>query len=554
MHAWARWALLAVVCALSASVAAPARADFPRECTPAYLALFDPRLDDVPYDCVERLRVPVRVRSGDRFIRIIHDSSVDWAAGEAELARFDQGVRAAADAIGRLGDVDLMNVTVLLADDFSPPEGEVRFSDIAAQARLGDPSECHVIVYLVGAAPQYAASDVAHEIFHCVQDATLSEAQMSSGSAGLGGGGDWWIEGSAEWFAILALPDDGRLTARVEAFDTQSPTTPLNNMAYGAVVFFMWLGADASPPYVMNFLRRMAPSNDETAQRAAMGAALARERWLDFSQAYLDRAITDPRGGRLALNPADGEIWEWSATQTRTVSLTPFLIHRGVIAFQCGRWGARVTPGAMHRARPEEGDAWGALPASIDTTSGSGGAFRFAAVNATAADATLSVRGTMEAGCGDCAGVRTTDACVVGIWQLTGGGPAEWMRRHGVAGNFSTGNQIVQFRADGTFITSVARAEMEIERDRAQTEGHAETQAAGRWSTSGGRLNLCADMQTRTGRVTTTSPDGRFTRPAGDMPPGTTSERYSCAGGRLDTEREIPGMSSMPFNYSRIGE
>lgn len=529
---------------MTASVTQSARADLPVECTPAYLAIFDERLEDVPFDCVERLRVAVPVRSSDRVIRIIHDSSVDWAAGEADLARIDRGVRAAADAIPALGDVDLMNTTILLADDFPPPEGDTRFSDIAAQTRPGDPEECHIIVYLVGADPAYIASDVAHEIFHCIQDANLSDLQMSSGSVGTGGGGDWWLEGSADWFAMLALPERGRLDSRIAAFDEYSPTQPLNEMAYASVVFFLWLGGDASPPAVMTLLSGMAESADVPAQRRAMASALPQERWLSFAQAYLDRRISDPRGVPIGVNPAEGEIWEWSATQTRTASLTPFVLHRGVVSFECGRWRTNVSPGAMHRARPEDGGEWAPLPGSIDTTSGSGGAYRFAAINARAADVTLGVAGTMEAGCGDCLGSREIAACVVGTWQLTGGGPAEWMRAQGMPGNFSTSNQSVIYRRDGTFITSAMHGTADVTvRDRRET-GNMSAQAGGRWSTMAGNLNVCADMQAFSS-----------SRHGGPTGPGNLQMSYSCAGGTLTTVQPMPrGAPPMTSTYSRVAE
>lgn len=553
MHAWARWALVLVVCALSASVVAPARASFPEACTPAYLATFDERFDDVPYDCVERIRVEVPVRGRTATIRIIHDSNIDWAAGEADLARFDAGIRAAADGIRQLGDIDLMDITVLLADDFPPPEGDERFSNINAWSNAENPEECRVTVFVVGASPENAMVDVAHEIFHCVQSANLTAAQNATSGFGLGTGGDWWIEGSAEWFAALALPDAAVINRRVSTFDEASQTVPLIRMAYGTAVFFAWLGAEESPPGVMRFLHGMAESTTDAAQRSAMGAVLSQERWLDFAQAYLDRTITDPHGRPVAVNPTEGDVWEWSASQTRTASLEPFLLHRGVVAFQCGRWSTGVNPGAMHRARLEDGGAWASLPDSIDTSSGSGGSYRFAAINARGASATLSVRGTKETGC-DCAGVSTLDACVVGIWQLTGGGPAEWLRSQGMPDNISVSNGLVHFRADGTFVTAISRADIDQRfHDDVTVAGQVRSQATGRWSTSGGRLNLCEHTQAGDGGVVIVVEGDAGAIPWGGLPPRVSSEAFTCAGGTLNTQREMEGMSPMPFNYTRIG-
>src|SRR5512145_2741192 len=125
-------------------------------------------------------------------------------------------------------------------------------------------------------------------------------------------------------------------------------------------------------------------------------AAMAQDRWLDFAEAYLDGRIRHPHGTEISMSPQQGEIWQWSATRTQSIALEPFVLRRGVVAFDCGRWRTAVRPEGMHSARPEDGGAWGALPAAIDTTSGSGGSYRFAAINATTAPVTLAVQGTME--------------------------------------------------------------------------------------------------------------------------------------------------------------
>ena len=66
-------------------------------------------------------------------------------------------------------------------------------------------------------------------------------------------------------------------------------------------------------------------------------------------------------------------------------------------------------------------------------------------------------------------------------------------------------------------------------------------------------LNLCADMQSFGGEVTVTSRSGSVTRPLPGAPPVTSSERYTCEGSRLDTERDIPRSAPMPFQYTRVG-
>jgi hypothetical protein len=581
MHSWARWAFIVVVLVLVASAAGPARADFGNCATEefaarmdarlrgegvraedivrrreaAYLAQFDERIAGVEYDCVERMRIPVATRSGARSVRIIHDRSADWIADAASMAAFERGARSAVEAIGRLGGVDLENVTLLLADDFPPRDDAHRISNIAALAEFTNDDECRVIFYLAGpvSLPEHAAWVTAHEIFHCVQAANLAPAQISSGSNGEGGGGDWWIEGSASWFAALSVPDMDTMRGFLDGFDAASPTTPLNRMAYEASVFFLWLSQDRTPPQVMLFLAGMAPSRAEAAQRRAMLDALPQEGWLKFAEDYLDDRIRHPHGGDLGLNPAEGDVWTWNATRTHSLPIEPFTLVRSKLVFECGRWRASVRPPAAHHARDISGADWAPLPGEIDASEGREAHYRFVAMHAGPSPTTLSIGVTQESGCGDCMGVRTTDACLIGSWQLVGGGAVEWMRRQGIPITASTSNETITFRRDGTYITGAFQGQAEIELRDGRGEGDAAAQAGGRWSTAGGVLNLCADMQALSGRTTIHTPSGSRTFPIGPAPPVNSSDRYTCSGDSFNSERDIPGAPPMPFQYARRG-
>ncbi len=566
MHAWARWAVISAIFGLSASVALPARASF-GDCEESveYLAAFDSRIESRLYQCVERLRVPVSTSGGQRHIRIIHDFNAEWITGSGVLPEFDRGVRGAAEAIGRLGGVELNDITVFLTDDLPPPEGAHQFSNIAAEVgfrrtpRPGDADqngECGLTVYLGGpaGARHYAAQVIAHEIFHCVQLANLSDAQMSSGRGGLGGGGDWWIEGSAEWFTALALPDPGPLPERVDAFDAASATTPLYRIAYDAVPFFLWLGQETSPPSVMAFLRQMAGESSDAAQRAAMNAALPPESWLRFAETYLDGEIRHPHGVDLGFAAETGDTWSWSDTRTQSIALEPFVIVRGVADFACGRWRTGAAPDNVSSARLHEGGPWGELPPEIDTSSGASGSYRVAAINTTQARIALAVEGTLESGCGVCLDIVETDACLFGTWRLAGGGGAEWANRQ-LPGRYSTVNESMTFRRDGSFITGAAQITADTRVSGSGGHGQAVAQSGGRWSARDGRLNMCADMQTLSGQTVITFPDGqRAVIPVPDVQPGSAVISYVCNATSLRTEIPIPGAPPIISEYTRVSD
>jgi hypothetical protein len=381
----------------------PAQAGFPDCSEPAYRAQFDPRLETIPYDCVERLRIEVPTETGVSEIRLIHDRNAAWALSSGVVEEFERGLRASADALRRIGPFRLDHVTVLLIDGLPPRDRSSEdFSNIAAQTAASG-SECRIGVYLLsaGGRMEHAASVVAHELFHCVQEATLSPAQIGSSSGGTGAGGDWWLEGSAEWFAALALPELGALPDRLARFDDVSDDTPLYEMAYEAVVFFLWLSDEKGPASIVPFLRGMAGSAGAGAQRRAMQSALSEDEWLTFAEAYLDRRIKHPHGTTISVNPSEGDTWRWIETRTQRIVLKPFVIRRGWVEFDCGKWATTVRPDQSYAAR-SEGGSWADLPGHIDTNAGDDARFRFAGFAARSSDLALQVKGDLEAGCRPC--------------------------------------------------------------------------------------------------------------------------------------------------------
>jgi hypothetical protein len=540
-----------------------AQAGFPDCADPSYRAQFDPRLETIPYDCVERLRIDVPTGSGVSEMRLIHDRNAAWALSPGVVEEFERGLRASADALELIGPFRLDHVTVLLIDGLPPREGSSEdFSNIAAQAGASH-SECRIGIYLLSAAGrmEHAASVVAHELFHCVQEATLSAAQMRSSGGGTGAGGDWWLEGSAEWFAALALPELGPLADRLARFDDVSDDTPLYEMAYEAVVFFLWLNDEKGPASIMPFLRGMAGSAGAGAQRSAMQGALGEDEWLTFAEAYIDRRIKHPHGTAISVNPSDGDTWRWTETRTQRIALQPFVIRRGWIEFDCGKWATGVRPDRSYAAR-SEGGSWGDLPDPIDTNAGDDARFRFVGFAARSSDLTLRVRGDLEAGCQPCGGSAAIDACLVGTWQQTGGGPVEWMQRVMSRRFIAHGerrNVVTVYQSDGTYASAPLTVEltthMETRRGVVRGDGHAVAQGAGRWSAEGGRLNVCQDRLRFHGTTTMTAPDGSRTTMPVPMPrgSGTVTMQYACSRTSLETTLTFPGIPQpMVTQYSRI--
>ena len=556
-----RWVSCLIVAALSFALAVlPAEAAFGDCNNAAYLAEFDPRLSrETDFLCTERLRVAVATAGGERHMRLVHHLVADWATTGDVLRVFDQGLRDVRTALGKIGPFQMNDVTVLLLDSTPPLEGRAeRFGEIAALTNLTKGGECHIVVYLlgVGATRAYAASVMAHEIFHCVQVASQSAAQMATGAMGRGRSGDWWIEGSADWFATLATAPPDYLDDRLSAFDRDSGSMPLFDMSYQSVVFFEWLGGARGPGAVLPFLSRMAAVRDRAAQMSAMRAALTPAAWLQFAQAYLDKQIHYPGGRALDLHPTDGPGEIWTATRAARLDAAPFVIARGTLDFSCGRWQTAAVP-ATALAAQREGSTWGTLPAELRGEAGRETRFRYAIFNAADDSRQLTLTGTLAVACAQCMTSQARNSCMVGLWEFESGGRLEWVRRHMPPGlhvsNRTEKGQTMTFNDDGSFSLGAYRGQTKVANDRGvRGTGNVSSHARGRWATSGNALYLCRDMHNVGGTINVQGPGGVNRTVRVPVEAATTLRwNYNCAGNALKTEESVAGADPIKTTYRR---
>lgn len=144
---------------------------------------------------------------------------------------------------------------------------------------------CLIVVY----PDRIAGADLlefvlAHEWMHTAQYAAYGQAVH---------GGDWWREGSADWFGHRIVP---AMTARddvIASFFERQQTGPLNTMDYAAQVFFFWAERTLYATWVFEL---GIGGQDWLARTDRVAQLLPPERWLDWAKAQADETIMLPDG------------------------------------------------------------------------------------------------------------------------------------------------------------------------------------------------------------------------------------------------------------------
>ncbi len=157
----------------------------------------------------------------------------------------------------------------------------------------------------------------------------------------------------------------------------------------------------------------------------------------------------------------------------------------------------------------------------------------------------------------DCLAAPAIDTCLVGSWEQSGGGAAEWMRQNLKMAQpiAAPSNGTLTFNADGTFSTSKidSKAEVGAKDATIHATGQMNAQASGRWSAAGGTLTLCMTEVASKGTIELEGAGGHKMKMAmPQMQPADTSMAYGCAGDTLSTTQKMPKNTAMTTSYARM--
>jgi hypothetical protein len=155
-----------------------------------------------------------------------------------------------------------------------------------------------LIAPLMNTSPKQASQAIAHEIYHCIQNANLGDVEA--------GATDWVIEGSADYFSNLAFPD-----ANLEQEEEVGyvPTSPIYQQDYKTSLFFQTMEWSKGAPYIHKwvmdtvFEASPATTNEERARLANLPGFLS-----DFNLFAQEFSVHSPFSSALSsILDTDGE-------------------------------------------------------------------------------------------------------------------------------------------------------------------------------------------------------------------------------------------------------
>ncbi len=396
---------------------------------------------------------------------------------------------------------------------------------------------------------------MAHELFHCVQNASISNYNTTASP--------WWVEGSAHWFAHMAQPDHvvERYTESANHFERVSLEKPLSAFDYSAWPFFAWLAQHRGNAGAVMLLLKGLPNAPHTNDDIA--GLLSPDDWDDFAKKYsayqikvTDRVPVDPRP-RARLPKTEIDLPNVGDERDYTFHRPKGALVRYKILLAPGDWELSTTSGGSMflseiMSSGDPSPAWQEISRSGDTVSLSvgckgGGKYALVGFGSTATDGDFvlnakKVDDTCEITCERIP--ETRDACLYGLWeevdpviardlQLRMKGMIPQARAHGATVELD--NALVGFYPDSNVSTVDVhyRGSMNIGGVAASADIRA--QGTARWGTRGRRLVICAEgveMET-TVRAGGRSQTRRTSIPRDETWSRDRSYRYSCTGDSL---------------------
>jgi hypothetical protein len=212
---------------------------------------------------------------------------------------------------------------------------------------------------------------LAHELFHCFQFELVPDLMSTT----VDGPGEWWGEGTAEYFASAVYPNDNIEREYLPGLRDDEPSHSLVELSAEAYVFFQHFANREGKAAVVSFMTTM-PARGGAADQMAAAAAWPGmdELFHDYARALLTNSVVDENRRGIPVNAEEetratfvvdreGEVFDFDAVK-------PFEIHRLQMRFaERHTFDVEYLESSGVRSAAQEGleGPWEELPDPVET-------------------------------------------------------------------------------------------------------------------------------------------------------------------------------------------
>ncbi|MEO8530021.1 MAG: hypothetical protein ABI459_02260 [Deltaproteobacteria bacterium] len=528
-------------------------------------AAFGKLIDDKDFICKEVREQNYTAFNRQVVVRSLVDKEDPHAAGFEEEAF--KSVEIALNTYSDLKStipLRIKNISIVISRNEANSNWEKIGVSVMGQA-ANAPDECVVALYpdrvfSEGEGPLAAMqSVVAHELFHCIQQATWPIVMEKYARH------KWWIEGTANFASELAFPNIDREFAMNFEFSNRIRDEALTSLSYENLVFFAWLW-QRDPARMFALADAIAGTNSIAQERSGILGVVKPDEMSQFIRDYVDGKVVGPDGYTpLTMVTNVGEV-SFSDTETRNLVAVPMAMFALDVTFAAGSYDVTFAEKGnlnwQHKDNAKtEPWATGALKTEdnceTDTT------YRFAgmAFDEAMLEVTATRNTTNSKDCTACQSYNGLDRCLVGTWIIEntqfGVSIGELLDDDGSTAVKVEGKNLIRFEDKGTsdwaynnFFIAVQEA-LEGSPPIGATLMGTVSQT---WSAEGGKLATCFSSA-NAGIVLNTPMGVGDVVNFNDIPdrPSTEYYNYECVGqNELILEKLNPGQPSFLMRLKRI--
>jgi len=398
-------------------IASPALAFM--DCTSAQFAKL---IEDKDFICQ-----PVREQSYTAFgrsvkVRSLVDKDDPHAAGfEEEVFKAVETSLAVFSNFKSTKPLKIKDISIVIARNEANSNWEKLGLSVMGQA-VPTPSECILEVYpdrlfdMPGGAIATVQSVTAHELFHCVQQATWPGLNSDYARH------KWWIEGSANLASQVVFTNADIAFALNLDFSNNIRDTPLTDLSYENYVFFAWLW-QRDPRLIFALPDAIEGGKTLAAEHSAILGVVKPDQMSQFIRDYVDGIVVGPDGFLPLTMVTNIGAVSFDDTETRNLLAVPFAMFALDVTFVAGSYDVTFAEKGnlnwQHKDMAKTED-WAKGALKTEDSCDSDATYRFAgmAFDEAMLEVTATRDTTNSKDCTTCQTYGGLDKCLVGTWII----------------------------------------------------------------------------------------------------------------------------------------